>query len=111
MSDYNPYTDQTEDLVSIAGTQFRLGHVAHSLGIPAATLAGLREGKLVAVPREHLDRAATLLSVVTVGQVMDGGDRFIEAAGLNPWAVNEGRARREDRIDPWWLVAAQDRTP
>jgi len=45
------------------------------------------------------ERAAVLLPLLTVRQVIDAGDRAIDAAGLNPWCINEGRATGHERID------------
>ncbi len=58
---------------------------------------------------EALERAAALVRLVTVGQVMDAGDAAIAASGLDPWAVNEGKARRGDALDVWWLDHARAR--
>ncbi len=54
------------------------------------------------------DRAATLVAHVTVGQAFDGGEEAIEAAGLNPWCLNEGRASRGDTLGNWRQRAAAD---
>ena len=62
------------------------------------------EGTLAA-----LERAAALVRLLTVGQVMDAGDGAIAASGLDPWAVNEGKARRGDAIDAGWLDHARAR--
>ncbi len=56
-----------------------------------------------------LDRAATLVRVVTVGQAFDAGEAAIAASGLDPWALNEGKAVRGDRLDAWWLDFARAR--
>lgn len=45
---------------------------------------------------------------VTFQQIVDGpgmSDEFCEAAGLNPWCLNEGRASLEDKTDIPWHVA------
>ena len=50
-----------------------------------------------------LNRAMILAGLVTVRQVIDAGDEAIEAAGLNPWCINEGRAEGYERISTWML--------
>lgn len=47
---YDVFADDSEHVV-IGYQQMRLGYIAYCLGIPASTLAGLRDGSLVAVPR------------------------------------------------------------
>jgi len=39
----------------------------------------------------------------TVRQIIENGDRAIDAAGLNPWAMNEGLATGDERHTPWQL--------
>lgn len=39
----------------------------------------------------------------TVRQIIEAGDRAIDAAGLNPWAMNEGLATGDERHTPWQL--------
>lgn len=53
--------------------------------------------------REALARARKLASLVTVGDVVRAGDRYINAAGLNPYVLNEGRASERDRLNLWWI--------
>lgn len=53
-----------------------------------------------------LKRCRVLVDLLTVRQVMDAGDAAIEAAGLNPWCLNEGLATGEEHIDAWWIGAA-----
>lgn len=54
-----------------------------------------------------LERAERLVRLLTVRQVIDAGDDAIEAAGLNPWCIAEGRADGDERIGhQWWLTAA-----
>jgi len=43
-----------------------------------------------------------LLRLLTVRQVIDAGDEAINACGLNPWCLNEGRAEPEDRAFDHW---------
>lgn len=50
---------------------------------------------------KEFKRLQILVNLVTVGQVIDAGDKAIEAAGLNPYALNEGRCDRKDRIFDW----------
>lgn len=39
----------------------------------------------------------------TVRQIIEAGDRAIDAAGLNPWAMNEGLATGDEHHAPWQL--------
>ena len=39
----------------------------------------------------------------TVRQIIEAGDRAIDAAGLNPWCMNEGLAEGNERHTPWQL--------
>ncbi len=48
---------------------------------------------------EELERARTLLRLITVRQVIESDLKTINAAGLNPYCINEGRATGNDRID------------
>ena len=48
--------------------------------------------------REALERASKLIPLLTVRQVISAGDDAIEAAGLNPWAMNEGLATGDENI-------------
>ena len=54
-------------------------------------------------PNELIRKYQTLLSLLTVRQVIAAGDAAIEAAGLNPWAINEGRATGDETISTWWV--------
>lgn len=71
----------------------------------APEIARLASGEAVCVPVADMDRAATLIRLLTVRQVIEAGDEAISAAGLNPWAMNEGLATGDERIDAWWLDA------
>lgn len=51
--------------------------------------------------QDELKRAKKLASLVTVRQVIDVGDEYIEAAGLNPWCLNEGLTTGDERINIW----------
>ena len=53
-----------------------------------------------------LQRADVLVRLLTVRQVIEAGDEAIEAAGLNPWCVNEGLADGSERISLWRIDAA-----
>jgi hypothetical protein len=53
-----------------------------------------------------LERAQKLVRLVTVRQVIESGDDAIEAAGINPWAMNEGLAEGHERIDTYFIDAA-----
>ena len=54
-----------------------------------------------------LRRAEVLVPLLTVRQVIEAGTEAIEAAGLNPWCIAEGRATGDERIGKvWWLTEA-----
>ena len=54
-----------------------------------------------------LERAERLIHLLTVRQIIESGTEAIEAAGLNPWCIAEGRATGDERIGKvWWLTAA-----
>lgn len=54
-----------------------------------------------------LQRAEKLVPLLTVRQVISAGDDAIEAAGLNPWCINEGLATGDECIGrQWWLTEA-----
>lgn len=61
--------------------------------------------------REALARCQPLVALLTVRQVIQGGDDAIEASGLNPWCINEGRATGDERIGTWWVDAALNGEP
>lgn len=67
----------------------------------AAEITRLREE--VAELRAKLDRVRPLVALLTVRQVIQGGDAAIQASGLNPWCINEGRATGDEPISTWWL--------
>ena len=47
---------------------------------------------------KELEKAAILLRLLTVRQVIEAGDDAIKAAGLNPWCMNEGLATGDEPI-------------
>ncbi len=51
MRTYDPFTDDSEH-IGVGPYDFRLGLIAHCLGIPASTLASLRAGTHVVVPHD-----------------------------------------------------------
>jgi hypothetical protein len=55
---------------------------------------------------EELRKMATLASLVTVRQVIEAGDKYINAAGLNPWCMNEGLATGNERVSCYPARAA-----
>lgn len=55
---------------------------------------------------EAAEQVLPLLRLLTVRQVIDGGDEAIAAASLNPRCMNEGIATGDERISPWRLEAA-----
>ena len=60
----------------------------------------------IAELEQTLRRAAPLVRLLTVRQVLlSSSNTAIEASGLNPWAINEGLATGDERIDAWWIDA------
>lgn len=55
---------------------------------------------------EALERADKLVRLLTVRQVVMAGDEACEAAGLNPWCMNEGAASGDEGIGAWFITAA-----
>lgn len=55
-----------------------------------------------------LKRCSELVSILTVRQIIEAGDDAIKAAGLNPYCMNEGLAKGDEKIDAWWIEAALD---
>jgi hypothetical protein len=53
-----------------------------------------------------LRRAKPLVRLVTVKQIIDAGEDAINAAGLDPWCLNEGTANGSERIDACFIHAA-----
>jgi predicted translin family RNA/ssDNA-binding protein len=49
--------------------------------------------------QEEVKRLRKLASLLTVRQVIQAGDEYIEAAGLNPWCMNEGLATGDERLN------------
>lgn len=52
---------------------------------------------------EALDRCAKLASIVTVKQCIEAGDEYINAAGLNPYCMNEGLAEGDEKISIYFV--------
>lgn len=67
---------------------------------PQAVLALLDR---VEALEKALERAKPLVRLVTVGMAIRAGDEAIDAAGLNPWAINEGRATGDEPVPTWWM--------
>ncbi len=72
------------------------------------TITALREA--IAERDEIIARAARLISLLTVRQVISAGDDAITAAGLNPWCINEGLAAGEEKLNSWWLSVPAEQT-
>lgn len=53
-----------------------------------------------------LERAEVLCRLVTVRQVIEAGNEAIDAAGLNPYCINEGRAEGHEKIGCYFIEAA-----
>jgi hypothetical protein len=51
--------------------------------------------------QREIDKLKTLARLVTVNQVFAAGNDAINASGLNPWCINEGRATGEETLH--WL--------
>lgn len=49
-----------------------------------------------------MNNIGKLLSLLTVRQVIEAGPEYIEAAGLNPWCIAEGRATGDEPAVAWW---------
>lgn len=49
--------------------------------------------------RAALEIMTQLHPTTTMRDVFDAGDKAIEAFGLNPWCLNEGRASEDDEVD------------
>lgn len=67
----------------------------------AVTANALDDARLFAAAPELLEAlkvAVKLLGLVTVRQVIEAGNDAIEAVGLNPWCMNEGRATGDEQI-------------
>jgi hypothetical protein len=69
------------------------------------------DGLLDADDIKRMLQAITLLSecAPTVRQVIEAGDKAIDAAGLNPWCMNEGCADGTETISLWWLENLEDK--
>ena len=55
---------------------------------------------------EALERSGTLIKLLTVRQVFEASVDAIEAAGMNPWGMNEGIASCAEKIRPYFIDAA-----
>lgn len=53
-----------------------------------------------------LERCKRLVGLISVRQVIENGGSAIDAAGLNPWCMNEGLATGAELISTWWLESA-----
>lgn len=51
---------------------------------------------------QSVQRLVTLAELVTVRQAVDAGHEACDAAGLNPWCMNEGTATGNERVYLWW---------
>ena len=72
----------------------------------ARSAEGQANAHLIAAAPEMygaLERAATLVKLLTVRQVIEAGDKATEAAGLNPWCINEGLATGGESIGSDWI--------
>lgn len=87
---------------------FWLGHAIEGCETLAGDPDAADAATILEDAAQAADRVATLVAHVTVGQAFDAGDEAIEAAGLNTWCLNEGRATRGDTLGNWRQRAAAD---
>jgi hypothetical protein len=77
-------------------------HIDGEDGLRQAYVQDLRDFRTaraaVAELIEAAKRADKLIRLLTVRQVIEAGDEYIEAAGLNPYCMNEGLAEGGDRV-------------
>ena len=57
--------------------------------------------KLLKDALDELKKLRILMGLISVKQVIKAGDEAINACGLNPWCVNEGRATGDEKISTW----------
>jgi hypothetical protein len=55
---------------------------------------------------DELDNARVLVGLLTVRQVIAAGDEAINAAGISPYCMNDGRATGDERVGTWSIDAA-----
>jgi hypothetical protein len=78
----------------------------HRLAATASNAAMV--GELVEA-LERMQALLPLMRLITVRQAIEAGDRVINACGLNPWCINEGRATgSEPAISSWMLPNISD---
>ena len=53
---------------------------------------------------EAISDLLPLLELLTVRQVIEAGEPYITAAGLNPWCINEGLATGDERAIGQWKI-------
>ena len=53
--------------------------------------------------KEFFDIARTLWGAVTIRDIMEQGDRAIQASGLNLWCINEGLATGDESAPTGWI--------
>lgn len=86
-----------------------LDGIALSESERAILISRIRDKYSVSAIREMriaLERAQTLLSLLTVKQVVEGGDETIQAAGLDPYCINEGLAQGDEKISTYFAELA-----
>jgi len=56
-----------------------------------------------------IDRCLALLAKCppTIRAVVEAGDAAIDAAGINPWTLNEGTSAGDESCVPWFLEEAR----
>lgn len=55
---------------------------------------------------EAAKRAQILLRGLTIRDVFEAGNGAIDAAGLNPYCINEGMSDGSEGFESWWLDSA-----
>ena len=77
-------------------------------------LSSLRDGAAGASPPkasipdacETIERILPMLELVTIRQAIEAGYEVVDACGINPWCIREGRAEGDEPALSWWRVDA-----
>ena len=59
----------------------------------------MEEKELIRELAEELEKTSKIASLVTIREIISGGDDIIDASGLNPWCMNEGLATGDETLD------------
>lgn len=103
---FGDVVDANDDPVAMA--QLRQADAGHYLNRDGQPERQANAHLIAAAPElyEALKRASHLIQLLTVRQVIEGGDDAIAAAGLNPWCMNEGLADGDETISDDFISAA-----